>query len=348
MAFIVGSILGAGASIVGGAIASSGAKKAAKTAAAGSEREIEFNRESRDLARADQAPYREAGYTALDALMSMTGLKGTGKAISSAPKGPLADAPAGFNAGSRRFLGNRQSGYAPIHARYAGGSTEPETMYNVSEMAPENVYAGGRVRRYPGPVTIDGETGYVEPNIEGRNEGGIIGGMYDRKITPPWGEPRRGPPKYPNQNVPNPAIASGGVRENPGGVEGGYNFMTDPGYGFRYDEGMRALETGAAARGGLLSGGFAKKAIRYGQGMASDEYSNVYNRIASIAGIGQTAGTTSGNAALMAGANMGTAAAQGGYARASGYQAAGNAWANAGNQIAQLPWGNVFNQGNST
>ena len=38
------------------------------------------------------------------------------------------------------------------------------------------------------------------------------------------------------------------------------------------------------------------------------------------------------------------AAAQGGFARASGYQAQGNAWANMGNQIAQAPWGNVFNR----
>ena len=79
MAFIVGSlIIGAGASVVGGAIGAKGAKDAAGLAAAGSDREIAFNRESRDLARGDLAPYREAGYTALDALMSMTGLAGTG------------------------------------------------------------------------------------------------------------------------------------------------------------------------------------------------------------------------------------------------------------------------------
>ena len=49
--------------------------------------------------------------------------------------------------------------------------------------------------------------------------------------------------------------------------------------------------------------------------------------------------------AMNAGQGMGTAAAQGAYAQASGQQAAGNAWANAGNQIAQLPWGEVFNRG---
>ncbi len=62
-----------------GLFASSKQSSAAKSATAAQvqegEREIEFARESRDLARGDVAPYREAGYTALDALMSMTGLK---------------------------------------------------------------------------------------------------------------------------------------------------------------------------------------------------------------------------------------------------------------------------------
>jgi hypothetical protein len=39
---------------------------------------------------------------------------------------------------------------------------------------------------------------------------------------------------------------------------------------------------------------------------------------------------------------MGTAAAQGAYASAYGQQASGNAWANAANQIGQLPWGDLF------
>jgi hypothetical protein len=114
--------------------------------------------------------------------------------------------------------------------------------------------------------------------------------------------------------------------------------MTEPGYQFRFEEGQRALDRGAAARGGLLSGGYGRKAIRYGQGFASQEYSNVYNRIANIAGLGQTSATTSGNAALYAGQGMGNAASNAANASAYGQIQAGNAWANAGNQIAQMPW----------
>ncbi len=169
-----------------------------------------------------------------------------------------------------------------------------------------------------------------------------------------------GTPPRPNQVPPtaNPAHtvagqgmdttainpATGYPNENPGGVEGGYNFQTEPGYQFRVSEGQRALDRSAAARAGLLSGGFARKTQRYGQDYASNEFSNVYNRISNIAGLGQTATGQSGAYAMQAGQGMGTAAAQGATASAYGQMASGNAWANAGNQIAQLPWGSVFNQ----
>lgn len=56
------------------------------------------------------------------------------------------------------------------------------------------------------------------------------------------------------------------------------DFEADPGYQFRMDEGMRALEGSAAARGGLLSGAAMKAIQKYGQGVASQEYGNAYNR----------------------------------------------------------------------
>ena len=75
MAFIVGSIIiGAGASLAGAAISSRASDKAGDKAAAGSEREIKYLEESRDIARGDQAPYRTAGYAALDRAGEMTGL----------------------------------------------------------------------------------------------------------------------------------------------------------------------------------------------------------------------------------------------------------------------------------
>lgn len=72
--------------------------------------------------------------------------------------------------------------------------------------------------------------------------------------------------------------------ENPG-VEGDLvrdftlaDFQKDPGYDFRLKEGMKGLESTAAARGGLLSGATLKAADRYNQDYASGEFSNAYNR----------------------------------------------------------------------
>jgi hypothetical protein len=52
----------------------------------------------------------------------------------------------------------------------------------------------------------------------------------------------------------------------------------DPGYAFRMSEGMKALDRSAASRGGLFSGSTLKGAQRFGQGLASDEYQNAFNR----------------------------------------------------------------------
>ena len=56
------------------------------------------------------------------------------------------------------------------------------------------------------------------------------------------------------------------------------DFVKDPGYQFRMDEGAKGVEHSAAARGGLLSGAQAKAMERYSQGFASNEFGDAYNR----------------------------------------------------------------------
>lgn len=101
---------------------------------------------------------------------------------------------------------------------------------------------------------------------------------------------------------------------------------TEPGYGFRLGEGMKALERLQASRGNLLSGGAIKGGQRYAQDVASGEYGNAYNRLANLAGLGQTAssqaGTMGQNYATAAG-NLGlqgaNALTQGRIGRTSSY-----------------------------
>jgi hypothetical protein len=101
--------------------------------------------------------------------------------------------------------------------------------------------------------------------------------------------------------------------------------MMDPSYKFRLGEGMKALDRQAAARGGLISGGALKAAQRYGQDFASQEFGNAYNRLAGLAGVGQTATGAIGNAAGAYGANAGNLMTGAAGARASGYVGGANA-----------------------
>jgi len=113
-------------------------------------------------------------------------------------------------------------------------------------------------------------------------------------------------------------------------------FQQDPGYAFRMQEGMKALERSAAARGGLLSGSMLKGAQRYGQDLASQEYMNAFNRyqaernarlnpLQSLAGIGQTATNQLGQAGQTMAGNVGQAMGAAAQARASGYVGGANA-----------------------
>jgi hypothetical protein len=134
-----------------------------------------------------------------------------------------------------------------------------------------------------------------------------------------------------------------------------YNPNADPSTQFRLAEGQKALERGAAARGSVLGGAALKELTRYAQDFASTEYNNAFNRFqteqtdlfnryASLAGLGQTAS----NAAAATGqnyansvsniltgtaSNMGDYATQAGNARASGYIGGANAWNQALNNL---------------
>ena len=113
-------------------------------------------------------------------------------------------------------------------------------------------------------------------------------------------------------------------------------FQQDPGYAFRLAEGQKALDRAAAARGGLISGGALKAAQRFGQDLGSQEYQNAFNRyqternamlnpLQSLAGVGQTATNTIGNAAGNFASNAGNLMTSGAASRASGYVGGANA-----------------------
>lgn len=64
-----------------------------------------------------------------------------------------------------------------------------------------------------------------------------------------------------------------------------------PGYQFRLDTGMRGLQSGIAARGGMGSGKSMNAATRYGQDYASGEYGNRLNQLIGVSNSGLGAAT---------------------------------------------------------
>lgn len=116
-----------------------------------------------------------------------------------------------------------------------------------------------------------------------------------------------------NERAYNKAVAdweATGVYQ-PGMLERGPGeFVGSPGYEFRFGEGVKALERGASAGPGVLSGRTQKALVEYGQQFATSEYDKFLNRyyqslnpMFSLAGMaplgvqGQMAGQTGGNLA---------------------------------------------------
>ena len=111
------------------------------------------------------------------------------------------------------------------------------------------------------------------------------------------------------------------------------SFEGSPGYQFRLDEGRKAIENSAAARGMLRSGGRLKAMERFAQGTAAPEYNNEFNRRALMAGVGQTA--TAQDAGLQAGftARGNQAGLDAATARGSSFVGAANGVGNAFNNL---------------
>jgi len=178
------------------------------------------------------------------------------------------------------------------------------------------------------PVAMNGNPGMLSVPSAGATAGGLPPGY----LTQPFNEEFKAPDSLTEQN--------------------------DPGFQARLKLGEQALANSAAGRGDLLTGGTAAAANQFAQDYASNEYSNVYNRAlqnyqtrfnvfnqnranifnryASLAGLGQTstnelvnAGLSTGsgisNTLLTSGAQIGQQLNNAAAARASGYVGGANA-----------------------
>lgn len=150
--------------------------------------------------------------------------------------------------------------------------------------------------------------------------------------------------QYDEQGNPIPGTATGTDYLTREFTAQDFQKNLDPGYAFRLQQGQMANQAMANKAGGLIGGNALAGLQDYTQGQASQEYgnafnrfqtqrSNIYNTLASIAGLGQTAqqqqnqlaqNYTNAQTGLLTGA---------GAAQAAGQVGAANAWGNAANNI---------------
>jgi hypothetical protein len=275
-----------------------------------------------------------------------------GAAIGMGLGGAVDEATGGGASGAARDAANIQSAAADRAAELQR-QTAQEQLALQREMYERNIglqapFREGGLAAQNRLMTLLGLAPPEAPRASGGGGFGGIAGMIGNVAKNALGQPSSG------LNVDRNSPDFGRYARDFGMSD----FQADPGYAFRMSEGMKGLERSAAARGGLLSGGTLKGIQRFGQDLASQEYTNAFNRyqtnraaqlnpLQSLAGVGQTtantlgqagenyasqSGATSANLAntlanlgMTAGATQGNALLAGQQARSSSYGQLGSA-----------------------
>lgn len=104
-------------------------------------------------------------------------------------------------------------------------------------------------------------------------------------------------------------------------------FKTSPGYNFRLQQGVNALDRSAAAKGALLSGAQGRALSDYGQNTGSAEFGNYVGELNTMSGTGASSANAANNAAVSAQNTGNTLGFNGAMGQASSYSNAANALA---------------------
>lgn len=113
-------------------------------------------------------------------------------------------------------------------------------------------------------------------------------------------------------------------------------FYNSPDYQFALTQGQGSLDRDAAARGTLYSGGHTADAISFGQGLASQQFGNFYNRMAGLAGAGQTTAINLGNQGMQMASNIGNLNMMNAGNQMNSIYNNANAWSNLAGQVGQV------------
>lgn len=308
-----GIVAGAASSLIGGSMAAGAQEDAAAQSTGEQRRQFDLTRQDSlnqyNQVRADQAPFRAVGTSAIQRLAQGMGYSPASLQQTAASLTPITQQPTLTREQllPQYTTGARPAGYGPPQGQITygpEGNNQNQVWYDaqpgvVDEAGLAAALAAqqsqGQQTQSPGITT--------DPNAEGF-------GDLSRSFT----------------------LA---------------DYQADPGYQFRLQQGEQGIKRAAAARGGQYSGATLKALANFNSGLASQEYGNAYsrfntdqttqfNRNAALADVAQTANTAVGNAGNShvntisnAGQNMANNVSRNmmdaGDARASGYVSASNA-----------------------
>jgi hypothetical protein len=306
LAAAVAGAVGIGKAVYGASQAKKASKAQLRAQQEAEARRMEAQRVALEKVEGIYRPAQAAGGQGLDALLKEFGLA-PGGAKASAPQGPMSydaagnivrgPAPMAPNYGGGQVAQGGGAGKVP--GGFAGGVPEPDaygnSYGNVNSIAPGGGYldANPDVAQFARDAVAQGFTpeGWSGGVIDSPEEAAqyhyeTYGQQEGRQM--PMGPGQQGPIDYTTAERPNAPTAP--QFERPDAVRfGDYgqapnmdsffsNFQADPGYQFRLNEGLRGVNAASAAMGKLRSGDAAKALQQRGDGLASQEYGNWFQR----------------------------------------------------------------------
>ncbi len=323
MSFVAAAIGAAG--VIGGAyIASRASKNAAATQQSASNDANRLQWDMYQQGREDSAPWRHAGQQGLSALLYGMGIGN----------------PAGYGQPGYDGQPLQTGGSAPPVA----GGERPSDMVGFGPRNPTNYLRSfGEYQAAQQVPTNDNVL--LRPSMSpmrsaalSDGSGMVIGGPVSKSLPTGYGEPTM---KSYSQTGWMPSQQDS--RQEFGNLLRDFrmsDYMSDPGYQFRLQQGEDAINRNALAKGRYNSGSVLRALQDFNSGLASQEFQSSYNRfrgqqgdrynrIAALSGVGQTQTNLDNQNRMATAGQIGGNLIGAGNAAAAGQIGHANAWAGA-------------------
>nr|WP_321328518.1 hypothetical protein [Alcaligenes faecalis] len=311
---MAGSAIGAVGGIIGGMMGADASKDAARTQQQAADRATEEQRRQYDQTREDMAPWRDMGGAALNQLGYLMGIGGYGGGAGGGQsQNWLTEAQI------REQLTPQFTSQAPSGGSSFNNRPQYVTVYdgtgNDQDTGRQVLFSGGQSTA--SRVDEAGLNAAVQQRLQEQQAQQQAAEAAARKAA-----------------ESDPAFGSLLRRFTMD------DYLEDPGYQFRLQQGEQAINRAAAAAGRYDSGRALKDLNEFNSGLASQEFGNAYNRwnndqtnifnrLSGVAGTGQQATNQLAQMGQNAATNIGNIQLQAGNAAAAGKIGSANAWGGA-------------------